>query len=56
MVAALGKASSSLTVTLLLETLRQTLDFEQSIATKFGMSVRSLAQFCFYILFRLIRT
>lgn len=50
MVAALSKASSSLTVTLLLETLRQTLDFEQSIATKFGMSVRSLAQLCLYLL------
>lgn len=40
MAAALSKSGPLLTVTLLLETLRQTLDFEQSMVTKFGMSVR----------------
>lgn len=42
MLAALSKARSSLTVTLLLETMRQTLDFEQSIANKFGTPVCDL--------------
>lgn len=42
MAAALNKAAPSLGVTLLLETLRQTLDFEQSMANKFGSTVRNL--------------
>ncbi|KAF8313077.1 hypothetical protein DL93DRAFT_2137978 [Clavulina sp. PMI_390] len=44
MVVALNKAGSSLTVALLLEGLRQTLDFEQSMVTKFGMPISALVQ------------
>lgn len=41
MAAALNKAAPTLGVTLLLETLRQTLDFEQSMANKFSTTVRA---------------
>lgn len=39
MVAALAKAAPSLTVTILLDALRQTLEFEAAMSVKFGQPV-----------------
>lgn len=42
MIATLGRAAPTLTVTLLLDALRQTLEFEQSMSKKFSAPVRHL--------------